>query len=45
VYTLNVIPGQLSLAQLRDVYRQPVKLTLDHSASPCAASHKSWAPA
>ena len=30
---LNLIPGQLSLAQLRDVYQQPVKLTLDHSAS------------
>ncbi|MHA6126470.1 histidine ammonia-lyase [Pseudomonas fluorescens group sp. PF-1] len=33
VTALNLIPGQLSLAQLRDVYQQPVKLTLDHSAS------------
>ncbi|PYY66752.1 histidine ammonia-lyase, partial [Pseudomonas jessenii] len=31
--SLNLIPGQLTLAQLRDVYQQPVKLTLDHSAS------------
>ena len=30
---LNLIPGQLSLAQLRDVYQQPVKVTLDNSAS------------
>ena len=30
---LNLIPGQLSLAQLRDVYQNPVKLTLDNSAS------------
>ena len=26
---LNLIPGQLSLAQLRDVYQHPVKITLD----------------
>ena len=30
---LNLIPGQLSLAQLRDVYQHPVTLTLDSSAS------------
>ena len=30
---LSLIPGQLSLAQLRAVYQQPVKLTLDHSAA------------
>ena len=30
---LNLIPGQLSLAQLRDVYQNPVTLTLDNSAS------------
>ena len=30
---LNLIPGQLSLSQLRDVYQHPVKLTLDNSAS------------
>lgn len=30
---LNLIPGQLSLAQLRDVYQNPVKLSLDNSAS------------
>ena len=30
---LNLIPGQLSLAQLRDIYQQPVALTLDESAS------------
>ena len=30
---LNLIPGQLSLAQLRDIYQQPVQLTLDSSAS------------
>ena len=30
---LNLIPGQLSLAQLRDIYQQPVVLTLDERAS------------
>ena len=30
---LNLIPGQLSLAQLRDIYQQPVSLSLDDSAS------------
>ncbi|MFM9385203.1 aromatic amino acid lyase, partial [Pseudomonas sp. UV AK001] len=30
---LNLIPGQLSLSQLRDVYQHPVKLTLDYSAA------------
>ncbi|KEZ75230.1 histidine ammonia-lyase, partial [Pseudomonas syringae pv. syringae FF5] len=30
--TLNLIPGQLTLAQLRDIYLQPVSLTLDSSA-------------
>jgi histidine ammonia-lyase len=25
---LNLIPGQLSLAQLRDIYQQPVTLSL-----------------
>ena len=30
---LNLIPGQLSLAQLRDIYQQPVTLGLDASAS------------
>ena len=30
---LNLIPGQLSLAQLRDIYQQPVTLSLDASAS------------
>ena len=29
---LNLIPGQLSLAQLRDIYQQPVKITLDDCA-------------
>lgn len=32
--TLNLIPGQLTLAQLQDVYRHPHKLTLDNSAVP-----------
>ena len=31
--TLNIIPGQLSLTQLRDVYQNPVNITLDDSAS------------
>ena len=31
--TLNIIPGQLSLAQLRDVYQPPVNITLDDSAA------------
>ena len=30
---LNLIPGQLSLAQLRDIYQRPVTLRLDDSAS------------
>jgi histidine ammonia-lyase len=30
---LNLIPGQLTLAQLRAIYRQPVTLTLDASAN------------
>ena len=30
---LNLIPGQLSLAQLRAIYQQPVTLSLDDSAS------------
>ncbi len=30
---LNLIPGQLTLAQLRAVYQQPVQLSLDPSAS------------
>ena len=30
---LNLIPGQLSLAQLRDSYQYPVKLSLDNSAA------------
>ncbi|EGH34208.1 histidine ammonia-lyase, partial [Pseudomonas syringae pv. japonica str. M301072] len=30
--TLNLIPGKLTLAQLRDIYLQPVSLTLDSSA-------------
>ena len=30
---LNLIPGQLSLAQLRNIYQQPVSLSLDDSAS------------
>ena len=30
---LNLIPGQLSLAQLRAIYQQPVTLSLDASAS------------
>ena len=30
---LNLIPGQLSLAQLREIYQQPVTLSLDASAS------------
>ncbi|MCF5413216.1 aromatic amino acid lyase, partial [Pseudomonas syringae] len=30
--TLNLIPGQLTLAQLRGIYLQPVSLTLDSSA-------------
>lgn len=29
---LTLIPGQLSLSQLRDVYSQPLKLALDESA-------------
>ena len=28
--TLNIIPGQLSLAQLRDVYQHPVKIIDRH---------------
>ncbi|MGU3413529.1 histidine ammonia-lyase [Enterobacteriaceae bacterium C34A] len=32
--TLNLIPGQLTLAQLLDVYRQPQTLTLDERAVP-----------
>jgi histidine ammonia-lyase len=32
--TLNLIPGQLTLAQLLNVYRQPQKVTLDESAIP-----------
>ncbi|MCF5172924.1 aromatic amino acid lyase, partial [Pseudomonas canadensis] len=31
--TLNIIPGQLSIAQLRDVYQHPVNISLDDSAS------------
>ncbi|GEM_PF-1249027 len=30
---LNLIPGQLTLAQLRAIYQQPLTLTLDGSAS------------
>ncbi|MBH3429545.1 histidine ammonia-lyase [Pseudomonas alkylphenolica] len=30
--TFNLVPGQLTLAQLREIYRQPVRLTLDASA-------------
>ncbi|MBC2654677.1 histidine ammonia-lyase [Pseudomonas sp. MSSRFD41] len=33
VTALNLIPGQLSLAQLRAIYQQPLSLTLDDSAS------------
>eukprot|EP01132_Coremiostelium_polycephalum_P012655 gene12656-15461_t len=33
VTALNLIPGQLSLAQLRAIYQQPVTLSLDDSAS------------
>ncbi|MCH4873925.1 histidine ammonia-lyase [Pseudomonas sp. TMW22091] len=33
VFELNLIPGQLSLAQLRDIYQRPVILRLDDSAS------------
>jgi histidine ammonia-lyase len=33
VTALNLIPGQLSLAQLRAIYQQPVTLSLDNSAS------------
>ncbi|TWR82909.1 histidine ammonia-lyase [Pseudomonas saxonica] len=33
VFELNLIPGQLSLAQLRDIYQRPVTLRLDDSAS------------
>lgn len=29
---LTLIPGQLSLSQLRDVYSQPLNITLDESA-------------
>lgn len=32
VASLKLIPGQLSLAQLRLIYQQPVKLSLDESA-------------
>ncbi|NAT39286.1 histidine ammonia-lyase, partial [Pseudomonas syringae pv. actinidifoliorum] len=31
--TLNLIPGQLTLAQLRAIHQQPVSLTLDSSAN------------
>lgn len=31
---LNLVPGTLTLAQLRDVHRNPVHLTLDNSALP-----------
>ncbi|MDF0733212.1 histidine ammonia-lyase [Pseudomonas entomophila] len=34
MFALDLIPGQLSLAQLRAVYQQPVKLSLDRPASP-----------
>lgn len=30
--TLHLIPGQLTLAQLRDAWRQPLHVTLDESA-------------
>ena len=33
MFELNLIPGQLSLAQLRDIYQQPVSLRLDDCAS------------
>ncbi|RBJ81420.1 histidine ammonia-lyase [Pseudomonas sp. MWU12-2534b] len=33
VTALNLIPGQLTLAQLRAIYQQPLTLTLDDSAS------------
>ena len=33
MFELNLIPGQLSLAQLRDIYQRPVTLRLDDSAS------------
>lgn len=33
MFELNLIPGQLSLAQLRDIYQWPVTLRLDDSAS------------
>ena len=33
MFELNLIPGQLSLAQLRDIYQRPVTLRLDNSAS------------
>jgi histidine ammonia-lyase len=33
VTALNLIPGQLTLAQLRAIYQQPVTLSLDDSAS------------
>ena len=33
MFELNLIPGQLSLAQLRDIYQRPVILRLDDSAS------------
>ena len=31
---LNLIPGQLSLAQLRDIYQQPVTLSLVEANKP-----------
>jgi histidine ammonia-lyase len=31
-FKLNLVPGQLTLAQLRQVQQEPVELTLDHSA-------------
>ncbi|MFU0497413.1 aromatic amino acid lyase, partial [Pseudomonas syringae pv. actinidiae] len=31
--TLNLIPGQLTLAQLRAIHQQPVSLTLDSRAN------------
>jgi histidine ammonia-lyase len=31
--TLNLLPGQLSLAQLRQIHQAPVSVTLDNSAS------------
>lgn len=44
---LTLIPGQLSLSQLRDVYSQPLNITLDESAfaaidDSVAASTRFW---